>query len=165
MARGQPPGAGTLLGRGARAPCSAFGQLCPAVTPQVLLPELTHLGVGASFTLGPDSKSLNREVAGFPPHRFYLGSPQRHCVRGGEHTSILAAPSRDAHDGNGTQQPHGHATGISVPGSRKSHFSCWHPKRSEVSTLWAGLVAATTKDAYSCPPSAPLLSLPWLWCI
>lgn len=40
----------------------------------------------------------------------------------------------------GASWTHGHTTGIFVPGSRKSHFSCWHPKCSDVSTLWAGVL-------------------------
>ena len=55
---------------------SAFGKLCPAVTPQVLLPELTHLGVGAWLTARPDSKSLTREAVGFHPHHFTWTAPK-----------------------------------------------------------------------------------------
>lgn len=72
---------------------SALGELCPAVKPQVLLPELVRLDLGGWFMARTDEISLQRSfwVSSTP---FHQGSTQRHhvqCDRSPEHPTVPAA--------------------------------------------------------------------------
>lgn len=77
-----------------------------------------------------DERSLYREASGCPPHHFTRAAPK------GTMYNVIAAQStplsrqhdhglRDMGTGpGGHSQTHTCAMGISVPGSRKSHFTC-----------------------------------------